>query len=128
MHCPCGSGSDYSECCERLHLHATPAITAEQLMRSRFSAFALRDAEYLAWSWDPSTRPEKIRVDEVQQWTELHIARSAGGLLDTEGVVEFVARYVREGVAGEMHETSRFVRHGGRWVYLDGSGSVVDDV
>ena len=44
--CPCGKGS-YAECCESLHLGTAKALTAEQLMRSRYSAFALQQIDYI---------------------------------------------------------------------------------
>ncbi|HEX8496958.1 MAG TPA: YchJ family metal-binding protein, partial [Actinomycetales bacterium] len=55
--CPCGSGAGYESCCCRLHRGEGVPATAEQLMRSRFSAFAVGDAAYLGATWHPSTRP-----------------------------------------------------------------------
>jgi hypothetical protein len=54
--CPCGLGDDYASCCGRLHAGA-PAPTAESLMRSRYSAFAVGDVGYLLRTWHPSSRP-----------------------------------------------------------------------
>ncbi|MFZ2176709.1 MAG: YchJ family metal-binding protein, partial [Rhodococcus sp. (in: high G+C Gram-positive bacteria)] len=55
--CPCLLGEPYDDCCGRYHRGVTTAPTAERLMRSRFSAFAVLDAEYLLATWHPSTRP-----------------------------------------------------------------------
>ena len=97
-----------------------PAATAEQLMRSRYSAFAVGDAVYLARTWHPSTRPDDVGVDPQVRWVRLDVLDvDRGGFLDDEGVVEFEARY-RLGVErGVLHERSRFVRLDGRWAYVD---------
>jgi SEC-C motif domain protein len=96
------------------------APTAERLMRSRFSAFALQDEAHLLRSWHPSTRPASVQFVAGQRWTELEVlATVAGELLDREGEVEFRAHYERRGRPGSLHELSRFVRDDeGRWVYL----------
>jgi SEC-C motif-containing protein len=87
-------------------------------MRSRYSAYVLGDTGYLLSSWHPDTRPAVIEPDPGLRWTGLEVLESTGGgLFDTEGVVEFRARYVEDGRAGQMRERSRFVRHDGAWVY-----------
>ncbi|WP_459741119.1 YchJ family protein, partial [Pseudomonas aeruginosa] len=86
MPCPCGSGAEYAGCCEPPHL-GRAAPTAEALMRSRFSAFALGLAPYLLATWHPSTRPESLDLDDVT-WRRLQIVETvAGGAGDTEGIV-----------------------------------------
>jgi SEC-C motif-containing protein len=118
--CPCGLGESYSQCCGRLHRGESKAATAELLMRSRFSAFALGDTAYLLATWHPSTRPPRIRLDGGQAWTRLQIVgRTGGGFLDASGTVEFRAHYLRAGLPGEQHENSRFVRADGRWFYVE---------
>lgn len=86
-------------------------------MRSRYSAFALGNVAYLRVSWHPSTRPARLDLDPALRWLGLEVLQAEGGIFDTEGVVEFRARHDR----GVLHERSRFVREGGRWVYLDGT-------
>ena len=49
--CPCGTGQSYVDCCGALHSGARTAATAEQLMRSRYSAFAVSDEDYLLRTW-----------------------------------------------------------------------------
>jgi len=117
MPCPCLSGLPYDECCGRFFAGAA-APTAEALMRSRFSAFALGDADYLLATWHPSTRPGDLELDSDVRWYRLDILdRVAGGPLDTEGVVEFEA-FFRGAERGSQRERSRFVREGKRWFYL----------
>ena len=122
--CPCGTGLTYAECCGRLHDGTATAGTAEQLMRSRYSAFAVGDPAYLLDTWHPSTRPPSLELDPTVRWTGLDVlATTDGGLLAAEGTVEFRAHYVVHGTAGAQHERSRFLREQGRWRYLDGVSS-----
>ena len=87
-------------------------------MRSRYSAFAVGDTDYLLASWHPSTRPDSLELDEELRWYRLDIVdRVAGGPLDSEGIVEFEA-YYRGADRGSQRERSRFVREDGRWFYL----------
>jgi len=90
-------------------------------MRSRYTAFAVGDAEYLLASWHPDTRPVSIDLDDEQRWLHLTIeSSSGGGPFDTEGMVEFTAVYRTPDGRGRLHERSRFVREDGRWLYVDG--------
>ncbi|MCW2575427.1 MAG: uncharacterized protein JWR66_1457 [Modestobacter sp.] len=119
--CPCGSGLPYAECCGRLHDGTATAATAEQLMRSRYSAFAVGDPAYLLATWHSTTRPGAVDLDPRIRWIGLEVlATSAGGLLAAEGTVEFRAHSVVDRAAGTQHEDSRFVREDGQWRYLDG--------
>jgi SEC-C motif-containing protein len=119
--CPCLSGLTYDACCGRLHDGIAVAQTAEQLMRSRFSAFAVSDAAYLLQTWHPSTRPATLELDADRRWYRLDIvATREGGPFDRTGVVEFEAYHRGAGGAGTQREISRFVREDGRWLYLDG--------
>ncbi|MFD2091027.1 YchJ family protein [Blastococcus deserti] len=119
--CPCGTGLPLDECCGRLHEGTLAAATAEQLMRSRYSAFALGHIAYLLETWHPDTRPRALDLDPAVRWTGLEVlATTGGGLLGAEGTVQFRAHYVTGGRTGVQQETSRFVREGGRWRYLDG--------
>ncbi|MBY8874907.1 hypothetical protein K7640_24060 [Micromonospora sp. PLK6-60] len=117
--CPCGTGQPYAGCCGRLHRGEATAGTAEALMRSRFSAFAVGDPDYLLRSWHSRTRPDRLRLDPGQRWTRLEVVGTERGeLFDAEGVVEFRAHYKEDGRPGTVAERSRFVREDGRWVYL----------
>ena len=116
--CPCGRGDDYEPCCGRLHAGA-PAPTAESLMRSRYSAYAVGDAGYLLRTWHPSARPRTLSLDPALRWTRLAILETRdGGLFDATCTVQFRAMYVQQGQRGVLAETSRFVRHDRQWTYL----------
>lgn len=117
--CPCGGGA-FARCCRPI-LEGEPAATAEQLMRSRYTAFVLGDAEHLERSWDPLTRPDEVAVDRGTRWTGLTIIRvEAGGRDGREGTVEFTAAWDVGGRTGQQHELSSFRRVRGLWVYRDG--------
>jgi SEC-C motif-containing protein len=119
--CPCGSGAGYHVCCGPLHHGERHADTAEQLMRSRYAAFARGDSDYLFRTWHPRTRPSDLTLDAEIVWSALKVTdTSAGGADDDHGEVEFTARFTSEGRPGAMHERSRFQRRAGRWVYVDG--------
>jgi SEC-C motif domain protein len=119
--CPCLSGEQYSECCGRFHRGDADAATAEQLMRSRYSAFVVLDRDYLLRTWHPDTRPAVLDLDPHIGWRRLDIlATRRGGPLDTEGTVEFAAHYRSDGERGVQRENSRFLRIDRRWYYLDG--------
>lgn len=90
-------------------------------MRSRFTAFATGDADYLLASWDPSTRPARLELDGDVTWTFLDITdRVGGGPLDSAAIVAFVAHYRGADGAGRLVERCRFRRVNRRWYYLDG--------
>jgi SEC-C motif-containing protein len=107
----------YEECCGPVH-DGQPAVTAEALMRSRYSAYALDNVDYLLRTWHPGTRPAALAPDPDLRWRGLEIVETGGGgMFDDTGIVEFRARYRAGDERGEMHERSRFVRHDGAWVY-----------
>ena len=119
--CPCGSARAYDACCGPLHAGTTTASTAEELMRSRYSAFAVGDAAHLLRTWHPATRPERLDLDDSTRWTGLEVlATEAGGPQNQRGVVEFRASYTSAGEAHALHEVSRFRRHDGQWCYVRG--------
>lgn len=89
-------------------------------MRSRYSAFVLRNESYLLASWHPRTRPTSVPFDPNQKWLGLAIADTRDTGAGT-AEVEFIARYRIGGASAmRLHELSRFVQEGGRWFYVDG--------
>jgi SEC-C motif domain protein len=125
LRCPCGSGEPYADCCGPLHRgRATGLVTAptaERLMRSRFSAFAVGDAAYLLLTWHPTTRPASLELDPEQKWGRLEIlGTTAGREHDLTGTVAFVAHFhdAAKGQAGRQYENSAFRRDAGQWFYV----------
>ncbi|WP_436700852.1 YchJ family protein [Nocardioides sp. BYT-33-1] len=119
--CPCDSGLTYDACCRPYHRDPGTAPTAEALMRSRYSAFVKGLASYLLHTWHPATRPPSLQLDDRITWTGLEVlAAQDGGAGDRRGMVEFVARYSRDGEPGSLHEISRFRQQGDTWLYVRG--------
>ena len=88
-------------------------------MRSRYTAFVVRDAGYLLRTWSVETRPPTIGFDDDIQWTGLEIlTTTAGTAFHTEGTVQFRAHYTRNGQPGTQQENSTFTREAGEWVYV----------
>ncbi|RRO16683.1 hypothetical protein EIL87_12750 [Saccharopolyspora rhizosphaerae] len=119
--CPCGLGEPYDACCGPLHAGERQAATAEQLMRSRYAAFAVGDTDHLLRTWHPTTRPAELDLDPSQRWLHLEVLdRTGGGPFDTEGTVDFRARFRHDGRTRTLAEHSRFTRENGQWLYVDG--------
>ena len=113
----------FARCCGRYlaapGLEASAAPDAESLMRSRYTAFVCEQADYLQATWHASTRPADLDFEPGARWLGLQV-RSHRAMGEDRAEVEFVARYRVGGRAVRLHETSRFVREGGRWLYVDG--------
>ena len=121
MRCPCGTGPTFRECCGAFLGGAARPPTAERMMRSRYTAYALREPDYLLATWHPSTRPTTLALDPDTRWIGLEIlGRTRGGMLDTEGTVGFRATYRRDGLRLHQQERSSFVRENKSWYYVDG--------
>lgn len=119
--CPCGSEEPFGRCCLPLHLGERLAETAEQLMRSRYSAYAVGDLDYIWQTWHPRTRPETLTPDTALTWTGLEIIDTVDGQPgDATGEVEFRAHYRQDRRSGTLHERSRFAFRARRWLYVDG--------
>jgi SEC-C motif-containing protein len=123
--CPCGSLEPYVKCCEPFHLGQARPATAEQLMRSRYSAYALKLVDYLYQTHHPDKRPAS--AESLRAWAEsvsfekLEIlGTSLGGPQDKIGKVSFCAHYRENSKPHSLQEVSRFRRYRGHWVYWDG--------
>jgi len=125
--CPCGRLDGrkrplaFARCCGRYlaDFAGSPAPDAESLMRSRYCAFVLEDADYLLATWHPSRRPASIDFEPGLKWLGLEV-REHRRIDASHAEVEFVARSRLAGRAQRLHERSRFVCEDGHWYYLDG--------
>ena len=126
--CPCKSRESYAECCMPYHYGRAKPETAEQLMRSRFSAYFFRLTDYLVATTHPDKRqPDlKAKLEETiheSNWQFLTILSTSKGTKDDKvGKVEFVADYFFQNEPQKLHERSRFKRFKGAWKYLDAKG------
>lgn len=124
--CPCELKASYTQCCEPFHTgQALPEI-AEELMRSRYSAYALRLIDYLLYSHHPRQhgKNEREKVKQAAEGVSFYrleiLSTNQGQAQDKMGKVEFKAFYRQGNEQGCIHENSRFKRYQGRWVYWDG--------
>ena len=124
MNCYCGSLKTFSSCCEAIHKDITKAQTAEQLMRSRYSAFVLANGSYLMESHYTSTRPLKekkaiVAWAKAVEWIKLEVLHTSKGTTnDTEGTVTFNAYFYQNGAVEVIHEKSAFKKENKHWTYL----------
>ena len=123
--CPCGSGSPLRDCCLPRLTGEHPPRTAEQLMRSRYTAHVFLQIDYLWQTWSLEQRqrssPDQIRAWAAScEWLGLQIiSTEAGQENDSEGLVSFVALYRHDGNFHQHHEVSLFHQVMGRWFYVD---------
>jgi SEC-C motif-containing protein len=124
--CHCGSAAEFSVCCAPALEGRPPAQTAEALMRARYSAYVARNIDFLISSTLPASRHES-NVEAMQAWAEqaewdgLEIVSTQKGLAtDSQGEVEFIARFRLQGTPHHHHERSQFQKKDGLWYFKDG--------
>ena len=125
--CPCGSGAAYTVCCEPVISGKTPAATAEQLMRARYSAYVNVEMDFVFESTHKDHRQgydhEGTKAwAEDSEWLGLEIiGTSRGTETDAVGEVEFIARFKEKGALREHHENGLFRKDGGAWFFTEGA-------
>jgi SEC-C motif-containing protein len=124
--CPCGIDKSYETCCEPYLKKVALPLTASALMRSRYTAFVIKDMDYLYDTLEPSSR-KSYNAESVRAWAEgatwnsfTILKQEEGEENDTEGLVEFEARYSIEGVDKLHHERASFVKKDKRWYFNEG--------
>jgi SEC-C motif domain protein len=124
--CICGKGESTETCCGPFLKRERRPDTAEALMRSRYTAYATGDIDYIIETHDPK-RVEEIDRASTESWSKQSqwlgleiIAAEAGGPADEQGSVEFCARYKLKNVTINHRERAEFRKHEGRWVFVDG--------
>jgi len=129
--CLCGSQQNYKNCCEPLLLGDKQAGTPEQLMRSRFTAYAQKNARYIYQTYASEKQAENP-VKEIKEFATSCRFISLS-VIDTNndgdrGVVEFKANYFYQNLYCELHERSQFIKEQDQWRYLDGIIFPVADI
>ena len=126
MNCPCGSGQSFDACCNVFLKGEKLPETAEQLMRSRYTAFVKAEVEYLRKTLAPESRTD-FDVASTKKWAEqanwkgLQILTTQdGGPSDKKGTVEFIATYAVDGEGLDHHEVAQFRKADGQWYFVDG--------
>ena len=123
--CPCGSGKTFDLCCKPYLAGDAVPETAEQLMRSRYSAFVVEDVPYLKETLWPKYQtffnPEETATWAAEShWTGLRVLETwKGGVGDREGRVLFEASYLAAGQLRTHRELSQFRKRAGKWFYVE---------
>jgi SEC-C motif domain protein len=124
--CPCGSGRPYADCCGPYISGTAKPATAEALMRSRYTAYATKAIDYIV---ETCLRDDEhdIDIESTKRWSEkstwlgLSILKvEKGGPSDEEGLVEFKAAFVLDGLRENHHEKAAFVKKDGAWLFSEG--------
>ncbi len=124
-HCTCGSGRNFDNCCGPILAGALPE-TAEALLRSRYTAFATANTDYLVETLTADIKDSFDRIEAEStaadaKWKSLQLRTvTGGGVGDDTGTIEFVAEFVLRGEKRIHHELSQFRREGGRWLCAGG--------
>ena len=123
--CYCDSGKPFAQCCEPFLLMKEKPKSVKQLVRARYSAYAIgagKHREFLIRTWHPQTA-RNINITDVSNdnftWKGLEIikAEQKGDL----GRVEFKAFYAQDdGTEHVHHERAMFHRIKGLWLYVEG--------
>lgn len=124
--CPCGNPKLYSECCARFISKSELPETAEELMRSRYSAYVKKDIDYIIETTHPDKRPKNLKselstsIDDII-YTKLEVLSTSAGISgDKVGKVLFQASYIHNQKEYLHKEFSRFRLYKKRWYYYDG--------
>lgn len=128
MNCYCCSGKDFLDCCQHFIDGTAKPQTAEELMRSRYSAYVIVAVEYILRSTHPSMR-RFYNAEDIEQWAKSSlwqkleiISKTEGEAKDKKGTVEFKAYYTDvDGKPQIHHEKSNFRKELGKWFFVDGN-------
>jgi SEC-C motif-containing protein len=117
--CPCGSGKVFSSCCGPILAGTRLAATAEELMRARFTAHAVKDFSFVHRTYRPTSRQSYVADPDgpTTEWTRLVVHGHALGKTPDVATVEFSAYGMEGGAEHVLHEKAEFVREDGQWIY-----------
>lgn len=146
MQCPCGSNISFKQCCFLIITEEVIAISPEQLMRSRYSAYATKSADYIYQTYAKTSR-EKQSLNDISEWAQetkwlrliIHSASEYTIEINNNAIndaneeqnfptVCFSAYYKHQSKYYLMKETSRFVFEENQWRYLDGEVSTSEEL
>jgi SEC-C motif domain protein len=127
MNCYCCSGKNFADCCQPFIDGKTKPQTAEELMRSRYSAYTTGAVEYILRSTHPSVR-KFHNAGSIENWAKSNVWQkleivsiSNGDVRDKQGTVEFKAYFLDENGQPQIHhEISNFAKELGKWFFVDG--------
>lgn len=119
MNCICGVGKKFDECCKTIIDGQRIASTAEELMRSRYSAYVKGDAKYLLFS-SVNVLNDEEEIGLIEEFNNSVVWLKLDVILATETTVEFKAYYRDKHGIQVLHERSNFIQEDSMWKYTDG--------
>jgi SEC-C motif-containing protein len=121
MKCHCGSSKEFEDCCKSYLDRKVLAPTAEALMRARYTAHVLVNLDFIESTVALEKRKEFDRAD-VKKWAADSEWMGLEVLKAQNDVVEFVAKFKKDGKIVEHHEVSKFRKDSksGEWFFVDG--------
>ena len=133
MSCPCGKGSSYETCCGPFISGEKKPATAEDLMRSRYTAYVNGDMKYIKNTLAAEKKRE-FDMASAQEWSAKSkwlgleiLSAKKGGESDSKGTIEFIAKYAVGGKTIDHHEVAEFRKDAGQWYFVDGDSHVHED-
>ena len=128
--CPCGSLQKYKKCCKVFHDKIKLPKTALELMKSRFTAFSVQNADYIIFTthkdnpdFTNDIKSWKADILDLSQNTNLEkleiLDFSEEDAEDTESFVTFKATLKQYNNDISFTEKSRFLKENGNWLYGD---------
>lgn len=118
--CYCGTSISFEKCCQSIIEGLQKATTAEELMRSRYSAYCVQDADYLLETTHHSTR-QFHKKEDILEWSKSNHWLKLKIISADKNTVEFKAFYLDESQKAIIHqEKSTFIFENGSWFYVDG--------
>ena len=117
--CYCCSNKIFEKCCEPFILGNKNPETCLQLMRSRYSAYAIQNADYLLATTHISERKYYSKI-EILDWATSNSWQKLEIISFSENKVEFKAYYLDSNKKSNIHhEFSNFKLEDGFWFYVD---------
>ena len=126
--CPCLSAKKYTHCCEPFLIQKQKPKTAEDLLRSRYTAFVLGHIDYIVSTHHSKTAHE-VNRQEIEEWSQSSewqglkiLQKEAGEAGDSQGTIVFHAQYTVNGKVNDHFEKALFEKENGDWKFKDGQG------
>ncbi len=126
--CPCGSTKKYKKCCKTFHDNISIPKTALELMKSRYCAYAVSNANYII-----STSHEK-NIDfstDLNSWQKDILSFCINTKFEKLEIIDFIDGEIESYVTFKAYlfqnnqdvsfvEKSRFLKENDKWFYVDG--------
>lgn len=118
--CYCGSNKSFESCCRPFIQGIQFPKNPEELMRSRYTAYAIQNADYLLTTTHVSQQ-KYYSISEILEWAKNNTWLKLEVISAQENRVEFKAHYLDENLQEQVHhEHSTFKLEKEKWFYVDG--------